>query len=87
MSHENATQISVGQTGTKFLVVVCLMALGFAAAGCIVAGNAIQKANKAEEEQGKRIGVVSCKAGHTNTDLRTSKAKSSCKAALNFIER
>ena len=37
--------------------------------------------------QGKRIGVVSCKAGHTNTDLRTSKAKSSCKAALNFIER
>lgn len=50
MSHENATQMSVGQTGTKFLVVVCLMALGFAAAGCIVAGNAIQKANKAEEE-------------------------------------
>lgn len=50
MSHENATQMSVGQTGTKFLVVVCLMAFGFAAAGCIVAGNAIQKANKAEEE-------------------------------------
>lgn len=50
MSHENATQMSVEQTGTKFLVVVCLMALGFAAAGCIVAGNAIQKANKAEEE-------------------------------------
>ena len=40
-----------------------------------------------DADQGKRIGVVSCKAGHTNTDLRTSKAKSSCKAALNFIER
>ena len=37
--------------------------------------------------QGKRIGEVSCKSGHTNTDLRTSKAKSSCKAALNFMER
>ena len=51
---------------------------------CIAAGVwAISR----KSAQGKRIGVVSCKTGHTKTVLSTSNAKSSCKAALNFIDR